>query len=219
MLAAAADIEPQIQRITQLARATGIHMIIATQRPTVDVITGTIKSNIPGRVAFKVAQRNDSRVILDQEGADKLIPKGDMLVLAGNNKLVRAQGAWTKDEEIQAIADFWKNQGRPSFDSALQNKLESKSSSSGGGDDDDLSDEDEDVIERALDIIRDTRRASTSAVQRRLRIGYQRAARVMDILESRGYVGPARGSGPREILFDIPDDDGDSDSPGEDDAF
>ena len=219
MLAAAADIEPQIQRITQLARATGIHMVIATQRPTVDVITGTIKSNIPGRVAFKVAQRNDSRVILDQEGADKLIPKGDMLVLAGNNKLVRAQGAWTKDEEIQAIADFWKNQGRPSFDSALQDKMESRSSSSGGGDDD-VSDEDEDIIERALDIIRDTRRASTSAVQRRLRIGYQRAARVMDILESRGYIGPARGSGPREILFDIPDDDGDSDSPGEeDDAF
>ncbi len=126
MLMAQQEIEPQIQKLTQLARATGIHMIIATQRPTVDIITGTIKSNIPGRVAFKVAQKNDSRVVLDQEGADKLVGKGDMLVLTGANKLTRAQGAWTKDEEIQLIGSTgssricrsltsgsWGRRGRP----------------------------------------------------------------------------------------------------------
>jgi DNA segregation ATPase FtsK/SpoIIIE-like protein len=126
MLTAQQDIEPRIQKLTQLARATGIHMIIATQRPTVDIITGTIKSNIPGRVAFKVAQKNDSRVVLDQEGADKLVGKGDMLVLTGANKLIRAQGAWTKDEEIQAIADHWKRQGKPRFDNRLQAKIEGR---------------------------------------------------------------------------------------------
>jgi S-DNA-T family DNA segregation ATPase FtsK/SpoIIIE len=199
MLTAQQDIEPQIQKLTQLARATGIHMIIATQRPTVDIITGTIKSNIPGRVAFKVAQKNDSRVILDQEGADKLVGKGDMLVLTGANKLIRAQGAWTKDEEIQAIVDHWKRQGKPRFESALQAKIEGK----GGVDLPDAPEEDEELIQQAIEVIRQTRRASTSAIQRRLRIGYTRAARIIDILEEKGMVGPPRGSEAREILFNL----------------
>ena len=199
MLTAQQDIEPQIQKLTQLARATGIHMIIATQRPTVDIITGTIKSNIPGRVAFKVAQKNDSRVIIDQEGADKLVGKGDMLVLTGANKLVRAQGAWTKDEEIQAIADHWKRQGKPRFESALQAKIEGK----GGVDLPEAPEEDEELIQQAIEVIRMTRRASTSSIQRRLRIGYTRAARLIDILEEKGMVGPSRGAEPREILFDL----------------
>ena len=201
MLTAQQDIEPRIQKLTQLARATGIHMIIATQRPTVDIITGTIKSNIPGRVAFKVAQKNDSRVVLDQEGADKLVGKGDMLVLTGANKLVRAQGAWTKDEEIQAIADHWKRQGNPRFD----NRLMAKEGAEGGGLGElgEASEEDEELLQQAIEVIRTTRRASTSMIQRRLRIGYTRAARLVDILEEKGMVGPSRGAEPREILFDI----------------
>ena len=199
MLTAQQDIEPRIQKLTQLARATGIHMVIATQRPTVDIITGTIKSNIPGRVAFKVAQKNDSRVVLDQEGADKLVGKGDMLVLTGANKLVRAQGAWTKDEEIQAIADHWKQQGKPRFESALQAKIDGK----GGADLPDTPEEDEELLQQAIEVIRQTRRASTSSIQRRLRIGYTRAARLIDILEEKGMVGPPRGAEAREILFDL----------------
>ena len=198
MLTAQQDIEPRIQKLTQLARATGIHMIIATQRPTVDIITGTIKSNIPGRVAFKVAQKNDSRVVIDQEGADKLVGKGDMLVLTGANKLVRAQGAWTKDEEIQAIADHWKQQGKPRYDDRFTAK-----ESAGGGGLPDAPEEDEELIQQAIEVIRATRRASTSSIQRRLRIGYTRAARLIDILEEKGMVGPPRGAEPREILFDL----------------
>ncbi|NLG34951.1 MAG: DNA translocase FtsK [Lentisphaerae bacterium] len=199
MLTAQQEIEPQIQKLTQLARATGIHMIIATQRPTVDIITGTIKSNIPGRVAFKVAQKNDSRVVIDQEGADKLVGKGDMLVLTGANKLIRAQGAWTKDEEIQLIADHWKQQGKPQFETALQAKIEGR----GGVELPDAPEEDEELIQQAIEVIRQTRRASTSSIQRRLRIGYTRAARLIDILEEKGMVGPPRGTEPREILFDL----------------
>ncbi len=199
MLTAQQDIEPRIQKLTQLARATGIHMIIATQRPTVDIITGTIKSNIPGRVAFKVAQKNDSRVVLDQEGADKLVGKGDMLVLTGSNKLQRAQGAWTKDEEIQSVVDHWKRQGKPRFESALQAKMEGK----GSVDLPEAPEEDEELIQQAIEVIRQTRRASTSSIQRRLRIGYTRAARLIDILEEKGMVGPPRGAEAREILFDL----------------
>ena len=199
MLTAQQDIEPRIQKLTQLARATGIHMIIATQRPTVDIITGTIKSNIPGRVAFKVAQKNDSRVVLDQEGADKLVGKGDMLVLTGSNKLQRAQGAWTKDEEIQTVVDHWKRQGKPRFESALQAKMEGK----GAVDLPEAPEEDEELIQQAIEVIRQTRRASTSSIQRRLRIGYTRAARLIDILEEKGMVGPPRGAEAREILFDL----------------
>jgi len=198
MLTAQQDIEPQIQKLTQLARATGIHMIIATQRPTVNIITGTIKSNVPGRVAFKVAQKNDSRVVLDQEGADKLVGKGDMLVIAGSNKIQRAQGAWTKDEEIHAIVEHWKQQGKPRFETALQAKMSGKSV-----DLPEVAEEDEELIQQAIEVIRQTRRASTSSIQRRLRIGYTRAARVIDVLEDKGMVGPPRGSEAREILFDL----------------
>ena len=200
MLMAQQDIEPRIQKLTQLARATGVHMIIATQRPTVDIITGTIKSNIPGRIAFKVAQKNDSRVVIDQEGADKLVGRGDMLVLTAANKLIRAQGALTKDEEIQAIADHWKRQGNPNFD----NRLLAKEGKEGGGVDlPDTPEEDEELLQQAIEVIRQTRRASTSSIQRRLRIGYTRAARLIDILEEKGMVGPPRGSEAREILFNL----------------
>lgn len=221
MLEAQQDIEPQITKLTQLARATGIHLIIATQRPTVNIITGTIKSNVPGRIAFKVSQKNDSRVIIDREGADKLVGKGDMLALVGTNKVIRAQGAWTKDNEIRAVVDYWRKQGAPCFDATLQSKMDSAgksggkgsangvgigSSRRGGGGDDDFdedNDEDAELLEQVIEVIRQTQRASTSSIQRRLRIGYNRASRLMDILEEKGLVGPARGAEPREILFDV----------------
>ena len=216
MLEAQAEIEPAITKLTQLARATGIHMIIATQRPTVNIITGTIKSNVPGRIAFKVAQKNDSRVILDREGADRLVRKGDMLVLAGSNKMVRAQGAWTKDNEIRAVVGWWKKQGSPCYDETLKANMDAVDRAGSGktgtlpgfegGDDDG----EKELLEQALEVIRATRRASTSSIQRKLRVGFNRASRIMDLLEERGYVGPANGAGPREILFplDDPDDDG-----------
>jgi DNA segregation ATPase FtsK/SpoIIIE, S-DNA-T family len=138
-------------------------------------------------------------VVIDQDGADKLVGKGDMLVLMGSNKLTRAQGAWTKDEEIQLIAEHWKRQGAPKFESALQAKIEGK----GGVELPEASEEDEELLQQAVEVIRQTRRASTSSIQRRLRIGYTRAARLVDMLEEKGMVGPPRGAEPREILFDL----------------
>ncbi len=198
MLVAQAEIENSIARLAQMSRAVGIHMIIATQRPSVNVITGTIKANFPARIAFQVAQKTDSRTILDANGADKLLGKGDMLFLPpGSSKLVRAQGTMTNDQEIHSIVEFIKKQGRPQYEGALKEKIESKTP--------DLPEmeEDDELINQAMEIIRQTHRASTSSLQRRLRIGYTRAARLMDVLEERGVVGPAQGSDPREILIDL----------------
>jgi len=198
MMVAQAEIEGYIARLAQLSRATGIHMIIATQRPSVNVITGTIKANFPSRISFQVAQKVDSRTILDASGADKLLGKGDMLFLSPGGKLTRAQGTYTSDGEIHRVVDFIKAQGiAPVFETAIKEKIESSTT--------DLPDmeEDDGLLENAIEIIRQTKRASTSSLQRRLRIGYTRAARVMDILEEKGIVGPASGSDPREILVDL----------------
>lgn len=198
MLVARAEIETSIARLAQLSRAVGIHMILATQRPSVNVITGTIKANFPARIAFQVAQKVDSRTILDAIGADKLLGKGDMLFLPpGTGRLTRAQGCLTQDAEVRAIVDFLAAQGAPQYEVSIKEKIEQKST--------DLPDmgEDDELIEQALEIIRQTKRASTSSLQRRLRIGYTRAARIMDLLEERGVVGPAQGSDPREILIDL----------------
>lgn len=197
MLVAQAEIENQIARLAQLSRATGIHMILATQRPSVNVITGTIKANFPARIAFQVAQKVDSRTILDAAGADKLLGKGDLLFLPpGSSKLMRAQGTLTSDAEIRRVVDFLKNQGTPQYINDIREKIESKSP--------DLPElEEDDLLEAAIEVIRQTRRASTSSLQRRLRIGYTRAARLIDLLEERGVVGPPKGSDPREILIDL----------------
>ena len=201
MLVAQSDIENCIARLAQLSRAVGIHMILATQRPSVNVITGTIKANFPARIAFQVAQRVDSRTILDANGADKLLGRGDMLfVPPGSNRLIRAQGALVTDPEGKRVVDFIKNQGGPAYDVAIHEKIKSVKKTAAGGLD---SGEDDALLEQAIEIIRETRRASTSSLQRRLRIGYTRAARMMDILEDRGIVGPPRGSDPREILLDL----------------
>ncbi len=211
MLVAPADVEMAIARITQMARAAGIHCIVATQRPSVDVITGVIKANIPCRIAFQVAAKVDSRTILDAMGADKLLGKGDMLYLPpGSAKLIRAQGALVTDQEIQSVVDFIARQGKPLYDVEIHQQLSKPSSSF---DDGEGIDEDESLIEQCIEVIRSEQKASVSLLQRRLRLGYTRAARIMDELENRGIVGPSKGAEPRDILIDLdvggePDDDG-----------
>lgn len=224
MMTAQAEVENYIARLAQLSRAVGIHMILATQRPSVDVITGTIKANFPARIAFQVAQKNDSRTILDANGADKLLGRGDMLFLPpGSSKLTRAQGALTSDEDINRIVNFIMKQRPPVVEEKADEGPVKKAEILGGVEAglaglgagkatpsfDDMivkggdEAEDDQLLEMSVQIIRETQRASTSSLQRRLRIGYTRAARIMDVLEQRGIVGPARGSDPREILIDM----------------
>ena len=201
MLVAPADVEMAIARITQMARAAGIHCIVATQRPSVDVITGVIKANIPARIAFQVASRVDSRTILDAMGADKLLGKGDMLYLPpGSAKLIRAQGALVTDQEIQSIVDFIAKQGKPSYELDIHQELSKPSHDFDG---EEGCGEDEDLIEQCIEVIRSEQKASVSLMQRRLRLGYTRAARIMDELENRGVVGPSKGAEPRDILIDL----------------
>ncbi|HTR40999.1 MAG TPA: DNA translocase FtsK [Pseudomonadales bacterium] len=210
MLVAPADVEMAIARITQMARAAGIHCIVATQRPSVDVITGVIKANIPARIAFQVAAKVDSRTILDAMGADKLLGKGDMLYLPpGSAKLIRAQGALITDQEIQNIVDFIAKQGKPNYDMEIHQQLSKPAMS-------DIPsgiDEDEDIIQDCIEVIRTEQKASVSLLQRRLRLGYTRAARIMDELENRGIVGPSKGAEPRDILIDL--DGGGADGAGQ----
>ena len=208
MMVAPAEIETSIARLAQLARAAGIHLIIATQRPSVNVITGVIKANLPSRIAFQVASQVDSRTILDTKGADTLIGRGDMLFSPpGTSRLVRAQGAFVSDEEVQAMVEFLKRNGPPQYAQSVQQQIdraarEEEEGEEGGGDDGDLGDDGE-LYQQALDVLKSTKRASTSMLQRRLRIGYNRAARIMEIMEEKGIVGPENGSSPREILVDL----------------
>ena len=199
MQTAPADVELAIARITQMARAAGIHLIVATQTPRADVITGVIKANIPCRIAFQVSSGIDSRVILDAKGADRLVGKGDMLYLPpGSSQLVRSQGALVSDEEIQDLVDHCRDQGEPVYEQEIQATLDGKT-----GGESNVSDEDEEILTKCMEVIRQEKRASTSLMQRRLGLGYTRAARMMDILEERGYVGPGEGAKPREILVDF----------------
>ena len=204
MLMAKNDVENSIARITQMARAAGIHCIVATQRPSVDVITGVIKANIPARIAFQVAAKVDSRTILDAMGADKLLGKGDMLFLPpGTSNLKRVQGCLVTDDEINRIVEIVNNQAKPSYDKDMERQLETPAPGNGGNGGG--IDEDEDLIQQCIEIIRVEQKASVSLMQRRLRLGYTRAARIMDEIEDRGLVGPSRGAEPREILFDTED--------------
>ncbi|MBO4287194.1 MAG: DNA translocase FtsK, partial [Kiritimatiellae bacterium] len=219
------EIEPAIAKLCALSRAVGIHLILATQRPSVDVITGTIKSNIPGRIAFKVSQANDSRTILDNPGAEELIGKGDMLFLKEGSTLMRAQGAYVSDDEIRRIVEFVKAHCKPCYDKVLCGKLDGiqedadedildddsgkPAADEGGGSGGGIAaagsvdSEEEKNIQAAIEVIRMTNRASTSMLQRRLGFGYNKAARIMDALEERGIVGPSKGAGLREILKDL----------------
>ena len=199
MQTAPADVESAIARITQMARAAGIHMIVATQTPRADVVTGIIKANIPSRIAFQVASKIDSRVILDENGAEKLLGQGDMLYLPpGTSKYTRAQGVLVTEDEIHRIVEFVASQAEPKFDPGIHEKLTSTAIP-----EEEVSDADEELVTKCLEIVRQENRASTSMLQRRLKLGYTRAARVMDILEQRGIVGPKDGAKDREILVDL----------------
>ena len=211
MMAAKADVETSIARIAQKARAVGIHLVLATQRPSVQIITGVIKANLPTRIAFRVTSVTDSRVILDHKGAEALLGRGDMLFIPpGSAKLERIQGAMLDDPEIERVVEFCAAQMDQDFDKAVTSGPDkSMSSATGGaefnyGDEDAESDSsmDESLIKQSVDIIRRERKASTSYLQRRLKIGYNRAAEIMDILEDRGVIGPQIGSARREILID-----------------
>ena len=203
MMVAQADVETGIARLAQLARAAGIHLIIATQRPSVNVITGVIKANLPSRISFRVASYRDSQTILDGKGAEALIGKGDMLFIPpGSSTFVRAQGAFVSDDEINGIVDYLKINGPPEIIEEVREQIES------AGDDDVLGqggdDSDEDpMVRKAIEVIRTTKRASTSNLQRKLSIGYNRAARIMDDLEDRGLIGPDVPGQGREILMDL----------------
>ncbi|MEO6995035.1 MAG: DNA translocase FtsK, partial [Lacunisphaera sp.] len=206
MMVAPAEIETSIARLAQLARAAGIHLIIATQRPSVNVITGVIKANLPSRIAFQVASQVDSRTILDTKGADTLIGRGDMLFSPpGTSRLVRAQGAFVADEEVQEIVEFLKRNGPPQYAQSVQQQIDrdSRDEDEDGEDGDDDLGDDQELFQQALDVLRSTRRASTSMLQRKLRIGYNRAARIVEVMEEKGIVGPENGSSPREILVDL----------------
>lgn len=197
MQTAPADVEGAIARITQMARAAGIHVIVATQTPRADVVTGIIKANIPTRIAFQVASGLDSRVILDQKGAEKLLGQGDMMYLPpGSSELKRAQGVLVTDEEIQRLVDYVAGQAEPKFEPSIHEKLENA-----GAQEEDVTDEEEELLQKFLEIMGQERRASTSMFQRRLRLGYARAARIVDIMEKRGIVGPNNGNRDREILI------------------
>ena len=197
MQTAPADVELLIARITQKARAAGLHMIIATQTPRADVITGVIKANVPCRIAFQVASPLDSRVILDENGAERLLGQGDLLYRPpGTSRMVRAQGVLVTDEEVHRIVEFVSKQGEQSFEADIHEKLLAGEGEEG----EEVSEEDEELVEKCLEVMREERKASTSLFQRRLRLGYTRAARILDILEARGYVGEGEGAKPREIL-------------------
>jgi S-DNA-T family DNA segregation ATPase FtsK/SpoIIIE len=198
MQTAPADVEMCIARIAQKARAAGIHLIVATQTPRADVVTGIIKANIPSRIAFQVSSALDSRVILDSKGAEKLCGKGDMLFLPpGSAKLERAQGAFVSDSEVEALVEFCSNQAEQRFEKSIQDVIESGGDSGDG--ESDVSDADEEVLQKCMEVVLQEQKASTSLLQRRLRLGYTRAARMIDILEQRAIVGPADGAKPREI--------------------
>lgn len=201
MLAASKEVEQSIQRITQLARAAGIHLIVATQRPSVNVITGVIKANIPSRIAFMVSSRPDSRTILDQIGAEKLLGYGDMLFM-DNSDPVRIQGVFIQDHEVEAICDYCKQQASPQYEDAF---VMLKEISTQGQEVSDLQEELDPLYPEVKNFVIVSRKASTSLIQRRFRLGYGRAARILDQLEANGVIGPANGTRPREILVEAPD--------------
>jgi S-DNA-T family DNA segregation ATPase FtsK/SpoIIIE len=207
MMVAPADVEDSIIRLAQKARAVGIHLVLATQSPRVDVITGMIKANVPSRIAFAVSSQTDSRVILDQNGAETLLGKGDMLFSpVGSSKLQRIQGAYVDEEQIAAITEFWRAQGEPELREELLDEVEEESA--GAAEEPDDFDPDEDpLLEEAIHLVAEMGTASTSMLQRRLRLGYTRAGRLIDMLERRGVISGYEGSKPRQVLVspsDVP---------------
>jgi S-DNA-T family DNA segregation ATPase FtsK/SpoIIIE len=206
MMVAARDVEESICRLAQMARAVGIHLVIATQRPSVNVITGLIKANVPARLAFAVSSATDSRVILDQPGAERLLGKGDMLLLGPSSSVAqRIQGSWVTEDEVRTISAHWKRQApevaydeqvQGSDDGAMGSPGSGMGSGGGSGDDDD-----DELVRQAMELVVRSQLGSTSMLQRKLRVGFARAGRLMDLLEQRGVVGPSEGSKARAVLM------------------
>ena len=198
MMAAPSQIEESICRLAQMARAAGMHLIVATQRPSVDVITGVIKANIPSRIAFAVSSQVDSRTILDMQGAEKLVGKGDMLFNPmGMGKPIRVQGTFVSDSEVHDVIQFVKSQVEDSanaYNEEILTRIERTGTSS-------QAEETDDLLPEAIDLVVRSGQASVSMLQRRFRIGYNRAARIVDMMEARGIIGPQDGSRPRQVLM------------------
>ena len=188
-----------------MARAVGIHLVIATQRPSVNVITGVIKANVPARLAFAVSSATDSRVILDQQGAERLIGKGDMLLLGpASSAPSRIQGSWVSEDEVRKIAGMWKRQAPEiAYDTDVQGADDAAGSSMGAGSGSSGSDDDDDLLVQATELIVRSQLGSTSMLQRKLKVGFARAGRLMDLLEQRGVVGPSEGSKARAVLMTV----------------
>ena len=200
MLVAAKEVEDSIMRITQMARAAGIHLIVATQRPSTDVITGVVKANIPSRISFAVSSSIDSRTILDMSGAEKLLGKGDMLFLPqGESIPTRVQGTFVSDDEIKAVVDYTISQQKAMYDTSLTIADEDRGATTMVEDDD----YEEPLYNEIREFVITQGKASASLLQRRFRLGYNRAARCIDLLEERGIVGPPNGSKPREVLVKL----------------
>jgi S-DNA-T family DNA segregation ATPase FtsK/SpoIIIE len=194
MFASSRDVEDSITRLAQMARAAGIHLIIATQRPSVDVITGLIKANFPARISFQVFSKIDSRTILDSQGAEQLLGKGDMLLLQPGDKLMRVHGALVTETEIRGVTDFIKSQARPDYSIFEEIPVEGPPSN-------EVTDERDEMYYKAMEFAESVGEVSISSVQRKFKIGYNRAARIMEMMEDDGLVGPPKGAGkPRDFL-------------------
>ncbi|HEX2849199.1 MAG TPA: DNA translocase FtsK, partial [Acidimicrobiales bacterium] len=201
MMVAARDVEESICRIAQMARAVGIHLVIATQRPSVDVITGVIKANVPSRLAFAVSSLADSRVILDQPGAERLVGRGDMLLLTASSSVARRiQGPWVSEDEVRKVVAHWRRQGQVQYVEGVEGTDDGRGGSGGGAGSDD---DDDPVLIQAMELVVRSQLGSTSMLQRKLQVGFARAGRIMDQLERRGIVGPSTGSKAREVLMTV----------------
>jgi S-DNA-T family DNA segregation ATPase FtsK/SpoIIIE len=205
MMVAPADVEDSIIRLAQKARAVGIHLVLATQSPRVDVITGMIKANVPSRIAFSVSSQIDSRVILDQNGAESLLGQGDMLFSpVGTSRLQRIQGAYIDEPQIAGLTDHWRRQGEPELRAELLEEVELDRHEEAG---EELDPDEDPLLRDAIALVAEMQTASTSMLQRRLRLGYTRAGRVIDMLERRGVISGYEGSKPRQVLIteaDVP---------------
>jgi S-DNA-T family DNA segregation ATPase FtsK/SpoIIIE len=194
MMVSARDVEASLTRLAQMARAAGIHLLLATQRPSVDVLTGVIKANFPTRISFQVSSKTDSRTILDANGAEHLLGMGDMLLLPpGTSRLVRVHGAFITENEITRVVEFWRKQGKPIYDQTILRVKEETAEADANGYDE--------MYDQAVAVVAESRQASISMIQRRLRVGYNRAARMIEKMEQEGVVGPADGSKPREVYI------------------